>query len=179
MTWELSQTAGHARQKFDSAFHSELACPPHYITQVVEKNGAQGRIRTTDTRIFSPLLYQLSYLGPGPSGLWRAGSRTYANKPPGRAWPYRKSVFPCPATHCALRRNIGGRAKPARPVLPCPPGRLPRPVLRAGACPRWSRAKLAWRSRRVPWLARQPRPVQRGPAAARPHTRRVTAVLRG
>ena len=25
--------------------------------------GAQGRIRTTDTRIFSPLLYQLSYLG--------------------------------------------------------------------------------------------------------------------
>ncbi len=27
------------------------------------KNGAQGRNRTTDTRIFSPLLYQLSYLG--------------------------------------------------------------------------------------------------------------------
>ena len=26
-------------------------------------NGAQGRNRTTDTRIFSPLLYQLSYLG--------------------------------------------------------------------------------------------------------------------
>lgn len=29
----------------------------------VRKNGAQGRIRTTDTRIFNPLLYQLSYLG--------------------------------------------------------------------------------------------------------------------
>ena len=27
------------------------------------QRGAQGRIRTTDTRIFSPLLYQLSYLG--------------------------------------------------------------------------------------------------------------------
>ena len=27
--------------------------------------GAQGRNRTTDTRIFSPLLYQLSYLGEG------------------------------------------------------------------------------------------------------------------
>lgn len=27
------------------------------------ENGAQRRIRTTDTRIFSPLLYQLSYLG--------------------------------------------------------------------------------------------------------------------
>ena len=26
-------------------------------------NGAQGRIRTTDTRIFSAMLYQLSYLG--------------------------------------------------------------------------------------------------------------------
>ena len=25
--------------------------------------GAQGRNRTTDTRIFSPLLYRLSYLG--------------------------------------------------------------------------------------------------------------------
>ena len=28
--------------------------------------GAQGRNRTTDTRIFSPLLYQLSYLGAVP-----------------------------------------------------------------------------------------------------------------
>ena len=26
------------------------------------KDGGQGRNRTTDTRIFSPLLYQLSYL---------------------------------------------------------------------------------------------------------------------
>jgi hypothetical protein len=30
---------------------------------VEAKNGAQGRNRTTDTRIFSPLLYRLSYLG--------------------------------------------------------------------------------------------------------------------
>ena len=29
------------------------------------ENGARGRIRTTDTRIFNPLLYQLSYLGIG------------------------------------------------------------------------------------------------------------------
>ena len=27
------------------------------------EGGAQGRNRTTDTRIFSPLLYRLSYLG--------------------------------------------------------------------------------------------------------------------
>ena len=41
-----------------------------YIFQVQKKpllgldlDGAQGRNRTTDTRIFNPLLYQLSYLG--------------------------------------------------------------------------------------------------------------------
>ena len=28
-----------------------------------ELNGAQSRNRTSDTRIFNPLLYQLSYLG--------------------------------------------------------------------------------------------------------------------
>jgi hypothetical protein len=28
-------------------------------------SGGQGRNRTTDTRIFSPLLYQLSYLAAG------------------------------------------------------------------------------------------------------------------
>ncbi len=31
--------------------------------QAFEIFGAQGRNRTTDTGIFSPLLYQLSYLG--------------------------------------------------------------------------------------------------------------------
>ena len=30
---------------------------------VFQENGARGRIRTTDTRIFNPLLYQLSYPG--------------------------------------------------------------------------------------------------------------------
>ena len=33
----------------------------------MEGNGAQGRDRTTDTAIFSRMLYQLSYLG-GSSG---------------------------------------------------------------------------------------------------------------
>ncbi len=37
----------------------------HYQTMGYgrRESGAQRRIRTTDTRIFSPLLYQLSYLG--------------------------------------------------------------------------------------------------------------------
>ena len=30
---------------------------------VFQESGARGRTRTTDTRIFSPLLYQLSYPG--------------------------------------------------------------------------------------------------------------------
>jgi hypothetical protein len=36
-------------------------------------NGAQGRNRTTDTVIFSHVLYQLSYLGAAPQG--RGGSK--------------------------------------------------------------------------------------------------------
>jgi hypothetical protein len=36
-------------------------------------NGAQGRNRTTDTVIFSHVLYQLSYLGAGASS-WEAAA---------------------------------------------------------------------------------------------------------
>ena len=47
---------------------------------MLERNGGQGRNRTIDTRIFSPLLYQLSYLatvGSQPDGrvIGRAGIR--------------------------------------------------------------------------------------------------------
>jgi hypothetical protein len=33
------------------------------VWQALDITGAQGRNRTADTRIFSPLLYRLSYLG--------------------------------------------------------------------------------------------------------------------
>ena len=36
-----------------------------FSTNTLILNGGQGRNRTTDTRIFSPLLYQLSYLAAG------------------------------------------------------------------------------------------------------------------
>ena len=40
-------------------------------------NGAEGQNRTADTRLFRPLLYRLSYLGPGVTikryGLWCQG----------------------------------------------------------------------------------------------------------
>src|SRR4051794_10548955 len=42
--------------------------------QVTEITGAQGRDRTTDTAIFSRMLYQLSYLGTSsPQGSWERG----------------------------------------------------------------------------------------------------------
>jgi hypothetical protein len=41
---------------------------------IVRENGARGRDRTTDTAIFSRMLYQLSYPGAaGPMGLASAG----------------------------------------------------------------------------------------------------------
>ena len=48
------------------------------------RDGAQGRDRTTDTVIFSHVLYQLSYLGipaRGKSSAYRGG-RAYLSSPP-------------------------------------------------------------------------------------------------
>ena len=43
------------------------ALPPHLRQMIFSYLDGQGRNRTTDTRIFNPLLYQLSYLAPGGS----------------------------------------------------------------------------------------------------------------
>jgi hypothetical protein len=44
---------------------------------MVESDGGQGRNRTTDTRIFNPLLYQLSYLAvPAAGTLIEAATRS-------------------------------------------------------------------------------------------------------
>jgi hypothetical protein len=51
---------------------------------VLVEDGAQGRIRTTDTRIFNPLLYQLSYLGVPPEG--RASRPLRRRETAGSAW---------------------------------------------------------------------------------------------
>ena len=51
------QTTGcHARVSVGASPSHLVSRSPHVII------GGQGRNRTTDTRIFSPLLYQLSYL---------------------------------------------------------------------------------------------------------------------
>jgi hypothetical protein len=43
-----------------------------------ERNGASGRIRTADTRIFNPLLYQLSYRGLPAKRMLRDRKRAYS-----------------------------------------------------------------------------------------------------
>ena len=69
-------------------------------------NGAQGRNRTTDTAIFSRMLYQLSYLGISlAQGGWergfivRPGSAVYHASPYGFAWRSHAEVKgeACPA----------------------------------------------------------------------------------
>ena len=44
------------------------------VLYFVVKSGAQSRNRTSDTRIFNPLLYRLSYLGPDQTANWRRPS---------------------------------------------------------------------------------------------------------
>ena len=43
-----------------------------------QKHGAQGRDRTTDTAIFSRMLYQLSYLGVPRPKQWLEGAAVYS-----------------------------------------------------------------------------------------------------
>ena len=44
-----------------SAAFSHFATPPYKKKESTPFNGGSGRNRTADTRIFSPLLYRLSY----------------------------------------------------------------------------------------------------------------------
>jgi hypothetical protein len=64
----ITRTLADLRAYFPNNFHparlNRWRVTTLGISGVIEENGAQGRDRTTDTRIFSPLLYQLSYLGP-------------------------------------------------------------------------------------------------------------------
>src|SRR2546423_5057498 len=63
--------------------------------------GGQGRNRTTDTRIFSPLLYQLSYLAvPGCCGKARIIPRRIKEKGP-TSGPFRCCATACLHVHAA------------------------------------------------------------------------------
>src|SRR5690606_6633547 len=95
-----------------------------------EKNGAWGRIRTTDTRIFNPLLYQLSYPGPGRATAQAVGSGVY-----------RRGRSACPASGLILAvafsifvhgrsRNRVSSGEPAAQINVRATFRAERPVLR-------------------------------------------------
>ena len=69
-------------------------------------DGAQGRNRTTDTRIFNPLLYQLSYLGVRsrfrPSAFYRDGQTR------------------CPSPSVCFRARARDRGSACQLVCPTP-----------------------------------------------------------
>jgi hypothetical protein len=57
-------------------------------------HGAQGRDRTTDTAIFSRMLYQLSYLGAAPDQVQGAPVYSQANRPcPPARWHFCERRF--------------------------------------------------------------------------------------
>src|ERR1700722_965098 len=75
-------------------------------------DGAWGRIRTTDTRIFSPLLYQLSYPGPragDPDFIGQVAGAPSIGEPPGTVQQTRAAPSPLAPAERPLR------LRPARP----------------------------------------------------------------
>jgi hypothetical protein len=53
-------------------------CYPEQHSRLHQTNGAQGRDRTTDTAIFSRMLYQLSYLGTSGTRERGSGAPVYS-----------------------------------------------------------------------------------------------------
>src|SRR6187399_1075525 len=92
---------------------SETSLAAHHVAV---RNGAQGRDRTTDTAIFSRMLYQLSYLGiPGrPKGgasgrfIERSGAHVH---PPSPAFA---CGFGVAGPLCASSPNIWGNTASRR-----------------------------------------------------------------
>ena len=63
---QVRGAAGWPPFAFETASTAQSGWRKRRPTTRKKGSGAWGRIRTTDTRIFNPLLYQLSYPGPGP-----------------------------------------------------------------------------------------------------------------
>ena len=82
--------------------------------------GAQGRNRTSDTRIFNPLLYQLSYLGPrSVSRQARVASKCRSYRGWNKACPVPSPKF-CTSAKAALqtvpREGAGAGPAPGKPL---------------------------------------------------------------
>ena len=99
------------------------------------ESGGQGRNRTTDTRIFSPLLYQLSYLARGlPAHTGCSRERDYRrNCPPvKRLPPFMLVLWPGVSAHpvrrgdewghdtCPLQKSTRRHSQPGRAPVYCP-----------------------------------------------------------
>gem|GEM_PF-1681730 len=84
--------------RFFSADCSVMAKKPDFytISNVLGRSGAQGRNRTTDTGIFNPLLYRLSYLGTVAPAFTGAFFRLRGG-PRRRGASYSEFNFVCPA----------------------------------------------------------------------------------
>ena len=87
------------------------AGPVKWRQALADLFGAQGRNRTTDTVIFSHVLYQLSYLGDARDITGRLAKRRC----------YRGSAYPCPAGGATSRAGLIGAVAPrSASIGPCP-----------------------------------------------------------
>ena len=93
-------------------------------------NGARGRDRTTDTAIFSRMLYQLSYPGTARHG---ARERRFIVRPGGHVHPASPSASPGAARLLASAKLLGNRAYLPRI------GRAKRPCRRPPRMFAWAR----------------------------------------
>ena len=65
-TWSPTWSGASMRRPTPASACAHAASGSRRVRRA-EENGAQGRNRTSDTAIFSRMLYQLSYLGTGTS----------------------------------------------------------------------------------------------------------------
>ena len=123
-----------------------------------ERHGAQGRDRTTDTAIFSRMLYQLSYLGTSSHGGLGAAVYSQAGRPcPPRFAVRLRAARPCnwPKAGRVRLSPKGGDGRPHEGTLTARKhGNIPNRRLRPPACgPGWRRSSTASGSGRHPGSA--------------------------
>ncbi len=152
--------------------------PRTEMLEVLFANGAQGRDRTTDTAIFSRMLYQLSYLGRSRRGgrerrfIVRPGSPVHHASP---AAP-RGAATHLPMAKRARRSPQGEDGLPCKRGANCPKTRkisLNRRLRRHPRCREWRRNSTASGSDRHPGSARN----KTGARPRRPACRRSGKAL--
>src|SRR5439155_15762809 len=142
--WNVGDKASRDNQEMMSATSS--GAKPGIAVMCKRKNGAQGRNRTTDTAIFSRMLYQLSYLGTSKaSGTWEPAVYSQA----GQACP---PCFAC-LSGIARRATTDGYAwRGLASTSPQIAGNRAYSAPRPRCCGReWRRSVRSAVSRPTPW----------------------------